>query len=408
MKKIRRQKTRTFLQSAAPLAVAALMACSDVASDSTSRDPIPEGTIALCDDSVAETVVNFAAPELVEIFNNDWSTFASESGLDPWQDVYSGEVDVPKKYFCSEACALTVVYPTCEKSYVNVDVTNLQGLGDFLLDEYEVSSATILENSIRWSSSFTEEKKCGGQYAYEWSGIENKTTCETYCSDYAFQVAGTPGGDANQGGMYPQGAEVCCSYQHNASAKKCRVSPANNAGWNNDEEWEANKGKVDYPSDDCATVSGSPCNHAASLPVSAALGSGGELKVSLKNLDFDNKCKSVTGEPWEIVPLSIDELTCTSKNATAKGTLDVCISACDGLTTGVITSASVSAFRIESSTNLDCSGVGGDFADEEAWLISQLAPDIYSAINEPLQQQLNEEFKSLIGSGIPADECSSE
>lgn len=106
--------------------------------------------------------------------------------------------------------------------------------------------------SIDWSdphpSDYTDGKKCGNaNVAHEWTGISNGTDCQTLCSDYVFQVPNTPGGSANDDGMYPQGSEVCCAYQHKASDKKCRISRADSAGWNNDEDYKAVKGTADYP-----------------------------------------------------------------------------------------------------------------------------------------------------------------
>lgn len=250
----------------------------------------------LCNSSVETSVVDATIPILVDAFNTGWPALADSSGLDPWMDVVHDQVDIS----CGDYCALPGLYESCvsrggycDKSFINLDLTEMQGLDEFVLDAIDVDSMTVNAD------------------------------------------------DAS-----------------------------------------------------CAAPDGSACAFSASFPVTAQLASGAQIKLTFSDLNFQCKCTGTFGGAFQTDPVNLGTETCTSTDAKAKGTLTACFAGCDP--GGAITSANLTKFEIEDSTTVTCDSDKGFWADVQNLIMQPFLKDIYGAVNEPIEEAINGEFKTLI------------
>ena len=144
----------------------------------------------------------------------------------------------------------------------------------------------------------------------------------------------------------------------------------------------------------CAAPDGSACAFSASFPVTAQLASGAQIKLTFSDLNFQCKCTGTFGGAFQTDPVNLGTETCTSTDAKAKGTLTACFAGCDP--GGAITSANLTKFEIEDSTTVTCDSDKGFWADGQNLIMQPFLKDIYGAVNEPIEEAINGEFKTLI------------
>ena len=153
----------------------------------------------------------------------------------------------------------------------------------------------------------------------------------------------------------------------------------------------------DSSCDSSSLPEGATCGYNASPPFTASLVSGNELKVQLKNIKFRVKCDTMGDKSDETIA-SIGTVTCKSSNAQATMDTSICGSSCN------IFSASVSDFKISSSTSISC-----DSSSIPSWaidpVVDALKTSIYSVLEPIAEKEINAELSSLIGSGYPSATC---
>ena len=167
-------------------------------------------TAPLCDSTVETSVVNYTIPGLVNVFNAEWDSLAQSTGLDPYMNVINTDINIPKDYFCDESCALDGG-GSCTKSFVKLDLTEMTGLGDFVLETIDQASMTV--NTDDTSCGEPDGATCAFAASFPITAkLSSGSTLELTFSNLDFQCkCKGPFGGAYQQTPVNLGTETCKS-----------------------------------------------------------------------------------------------------------------------------------------------------------------------------------------------------
>jgi hypothetical protein len=110
-------------------------------------------------------VVNSLLTELTPALNNAWPSVAVNNGLDPFEDVYNGKINIGCKYGGDVICGAMAA--SCKKYYVTINVENIKGISYLQFEDLAVTSlgASSGTKTCPYSTSAS-----AGSYSCSYSG----------------------------------------------------------------------------------------------------------------------------------------------------------------------------------------------------------------------------------------------
>lgn len=114
--------------------------------------PSAQSNAPLCSVENGTDVVNDLLNQLVPKLNDDWPSIVASGGLDPWNDVWSGQISLHCSWGGDEMCPL--VNPEkaeCKKMWADVTVDKLTGLSKLIFDDATANSVTPSDGSKQCS-----------------------------------------------------------------------------------------------------------------------------------------------------------------------------------------------------------------------------------------------------------------
>lgn len=121
-----------------------------------------------CTTTQGAQVINGLLTQLTPALNKAWPSLAVNSGLDPWNDVYDGSINIGCKYGGDEVCGVQA--SSCKKMYAEVDVSSLTGLAYLQFEDLAVKT---LQAASGTQSCPYNSKASGGSYACSYWGSGN-------------------------------------------------------------------------------------------------------------------------------------------------------------------------------------------------------------------------------------------
>lgn len=122
----------------------------------------------ICNSNDATQAVNSLLTQLTPLLNKTWPSLAVSSGLDPWNDVYDGSINLGCKYGGDEICGLQA--SSCKKMYAEVDVSSLSGLAYLQFQDLAVQSIQGVANG---GQSCPYNPNASGGYSCSYWGSGN-------------------------------------------------------------------------------------------------------------------------------------------------------------------------------------------------------------------------------------------
>jgi hypothetical protein len=130
---------------------------------------LAEGRLAAeCSTATSLDTVNGLLDALTPALNKAWPSLAVSSGLDPWEDVYDGSINIGCKYGGDEICGAQA--SSCKKFYVEVDLSKLTGLSYL---QFKDLQATTINAAGGTQSCKYDTKASQGPYTCSYWGSGN-------------------------------------------------------------------------------------------------------------------------------------------------------------------------------------------------------------------------------------------